>query len=107
MRAMRVVGSPRGSVGNVAQMQQNRVTSLVRSTSLSQVVHVSSNANNGVNAGSFYLNSNNDASNANRNISTRLIRLNLSSDASSPLGEIVDHNSLVGTPKNWVGRSRI
>lgn len=87
-------------------MQQHRVTSLVYSTSASQVVNVSSNANNGANAGSFYLNSNNDASNANRNIGTRLIRLNGLSDASSPLGEIVDHNSLVGTPKNWVWRSR-
>lgn len=87
-------------------MKQDRVTSLVYSTSASQVVHVSSNANNGANAGRFYLNSNNDASNANRNIATRLIRLNSLSDASSPLGEIVDHNSLVGRLKNWVRRSR-
>lgn len=77
-------------------MKQNRVTSSVYSTSASQVVNVGSNANNGANAGSFYLNSNNDASNANRNIGTRLIRLNKSGDASSPLGEIVGRNSLVG-----------
>ena len=32
------------------------------------VVNVSSNANNGTNAGTFYLNSNNDSSNANRNL---------------------------------------
>jgi hypothetical protein len=36
-----------------------------------QVVHVSSNANNGTNAGTFYLNSNNDSSNANRNIGSQ------------------------------------
>lgn len=87
-------------------MQQNRVTSLVYSTSASQVVHVSRNANNDTHAGRFYVNSNNDASNANRNISTRLIRLNSYGDASSPLGEIVGRNSLVGTPKNWARRSR-
>lgn len=88
-------------------MQQNRVTSPIPSALASQVVHVSSNANNGANAGSFYLNSNNDASNANRNIGTRLIRLNNAGDASSPLGETVGHNSLVGSPKNWAWRSRI
>lgn len=77
-------------------MKQNRVTSSVYSTSASQVVNVGSNANNGANAGSFYLNSNNDASNANRNIGTRLIRLNKGGGASSPLGEIVGRNSLVG-----------
>jgi len=75
-------------------------------TSTSQVVHVSSNANNGANAGRFYLNSNNDSSNANRNIGAQLIRLICTSDASSPLGETVDQNSLVGKPKNWVWRNR-
>jgi hypothetical protein len=35
------------------------------------VVNVSSNANNGANAGTFYLNSNNDSSTANRNIGTQ------------------------------------
>lgn len=35
---------------------------------ISHVVHVSRNANNGTNAGTFYVNSNNDSSNANRNI---------------------------------------
>lgn len=87
-------------------MQQDRVTSLVCFATASQVVHVGGNANNDANAGRFYLNSNNDASNANRNIGTRLIRLNKLSDASSPLGEIVGRNSLVGTPKNWARRSR-
>jgi len=36
------------------------------------VVHVSSNANNAAQAGTFYLNSNNDSSNRNRNIGTQL-----------------------------------
>lgn len=35
------------------------------------MVNVSSNANNGTNAGTFYLNSNNDSSNANRNIGSQ------------------------------------
>ena len=39
---------------------------------MDRVVHVSSNANNGSNAGVFYLNANNDASNANRNIGSQL-----------------------------------
>jgi hypothetical protein len=38
---------------------------------INHVVHVSSNANNGTNAGTFYLNSNNDSSNANRNIGSQ------------------------------------
>ena len=38
---------------------------------MNHVVHVSSNANNGTNAGTFYLNSDNDSSNANRNIGTQ------------------------------------
>ena len=36
------------------------------------VVHVGRNANNGTNAGAFYVNSNNDSSNANRNIGAHL-----------------------------------
>ena len=39
--------------------------------SMSQVVHVGSNANNGTNAGVFYVNSNNSASNVNRNIGSQ------------------------------------
>lgn len=38
---------------------------------ISQIVIVSSNANNGTNAGRFILNSNNDSSNANRNIGSQ------------------------------------
>lgn len=36
------------------------------------VVYVSRNANNGTNAGTFNVNSNNDATNVNRNIGTQL-----------------------------------
>jgi hypothetical protein len=36
------------------------------------VVHVSSNTNNGANAGAFNVNANNDSSNANRNIGRHL-----------------------------------
>ena len=35
---------------------------------MNRVVHVSRNANNGTNAGVFYVNANNDSSNANRNV---------------------------------------
>ena len=38
---------------------------------INHVVNVGRNANNGTNAGTFYLNSNNDSSNANRNIGTQ------------------------------------
>ena len=43
---------------------------------LNQVVHVSSNANNGRIAGTFYWNLNNSSSNANRNIGRQLGHLN-------------------------------
>lgn len=39
---------------------------------IAHVVIVSGNANNGANAGTFYVNANNDASNRNRNIGTQL-----------------------------------
>ena len=38
---------------------------------INHVVNVGRSANNGTNAGTFYLNSNNDSSNANRNIGTQ------------------------------------
>jgi len=44
----------------------------MRSDGTHHVVHVGRNANNGTNAGVFYLNSNNDSSNANRNIGRQL-----------------------------------
>lgn len=42
------------------------------SVKVDHVVHVSSNANNGANAGTFNVNANNDSSNRNRNIGTQL-----------------------------------
>lgn len=39
---------------------------------IDHVVNVGSNANNGANAGTFYVNANNDSSNRNRNIGTQL-----------------------------------
>ena len=39
--------------------------------SINHVVNVGRSANNGTNAGTFYLNSDNDSSNANRNIGTQ------------------------------------
>jgi hypothetical protein len=39
---------------------------------MAHVVNVSSNANNAANAGTFYVNSNNDSGNRNRNIGTHL-----------------------------------
>ena len=42
------------------------------SVKIDHVVYVSSNANNGSNAGTFYVNANNDSSNRNRNIGAQL-----------------------------------
>ncbi len=39
---------------------------------INHVVNVSSNANNGANAGTFIVNANNDSSNRNRNIGSQL-----------------------------------
>lgn len=39
---------------------------------MNHVVNVGSNANNGANASTFYLNSNNDSNNRNRNIGRQL-----------------------------------
>jgi hypothetical protein len=58
-------------------------------------VIVGSNANNSTNAGSFYLNSNNDSSNANRNIGTRLSVMFVLAQHSLPLGKTCCHRSLV------------
>jgi len=66
------------------------------------VTHFGGNANNGTHASTFYWNVNNSSSNANRNIGTRLNPLTHRVETpSSPLGEIVGHNSLVDTSKNW------
>lgn len=68
------------------------------------VVIVSSNANNGTNAGAFTLNSNNDSSNRNRNIGTHLYH-HLKRQALVPdlLVENVAIKSLVGFPKRLAG----
>lgn len=55
-----------------------------------RVVIVSGNANNGTNAGSFILNSNNDSSNANRNIGRQLAVSNCQSQTPALTGEYVD-----------------
>jgi hypothetical protein len=58
---------------------------------MNQVVHVSSSANNGANAGAFYVNANNDSSNANRNIGSHLAVSSVFEINSFPLlGEYVD-----------------
>ena len=51
---------------------------------------VSGNANNGTNAGSFILSSNNDSSNANRNIGRQLAVSNCQSQPPALTGEYVD-----------------
>jgi len=45
---------------------------LIKMEVLAYVLHVSSNANNGANAGTFTFNGNNDSGNRNRNIGTQL-----------------------------------
>jgi hypothetical protein len=55
------------------------------------VVHVSSNTNNGTNAGAFYVNANNASSNSNRNNGTHLAVSCISKETTpSLLGEYVD-----------------
>lgn len=74
---------------------------------LSRVVIVGGNANNGSNAGLFYVNSNNDSSNANRNIGTRLNSLFKFSDVVSlPLGKICCHKSSVAKANSLAGLYR-
>ena len=50
----------------------NRPTRLGLIVDFRRVLHVSGNANNGGNAGTFTFNGNNDSSNRNRNIGTQL-----------------------------------
>lgn len=59
-----------------------------------QVVHVSSNANNGANAGTFNVNANNDASNSNRNIGTHLAVSSNAKPTPSPRGKICLSNAV-------------
>ena len=51
------------------------------------------NANNGVNAGAFYANTNNTASNANTNIGAHLMRINLKKH--KPCRSAKNNNSLI------------
>ena len=69
-----------------------------------RVVNVGRNANNGTNAGTFTLNSNNDSSNRNRNIGTHLYH-HLKRWALVPdrLVENVAVKSLVGSPESLAG----
>jgi hypothetical protein len=62
--------------------------------SMIHVVHVSSNANNGANAGAFYVNANNDSSNRNRNIGSQLAVFVASEINSFPLGRICRSNTV-------------
>lgn len=65
-------------------------------------MHVSSNANNGTNAGTFCVNANNSSTNANRNIGTQLAVIQVIE--CHPLPERANMSiqySLVGQPKNW------
>jgi len=57
---------------------------------ISYVVHVSSNTNNGANAGTFYVNANNDSSNRNRNIGAHLVGSCKQKLTPAPWGEYVD-----------------
>jgi hypothetical protein len=54
---------------------------------------VGGNANNGTNAGAFYLNSNNDSSNRNRNIGGQLAVSRSREINSFPLGRICRSNA--------------
>jgi hypothetical protein len=56
---------------------------------MTHVVHVSRNANNGTNAGAFYVNANNTASNRNRNNGTHLAVCSKVKANPSLLGEYV------------------
>jgi len=58
------------------------------------VVHVSSNANNAANAGTFYVNANNDSSNRNRNNGSQLAVFVASKINSFPLGKICRSNTV-------------
>jgi hypothetical protein len=60
---------------------------------MSHVVHVSSNANNGTNAGTFNVNANNDSSNANRNIGTHLAVSSANETSPFPSGRICRSNT--------------
>jgi hypothetical protein len=60
---------------------------------MNHVVQVSSNANNGTNAGTFNVNANNDSSNANRNIGTHLAVSSEIETSPFPSGRICRSNT--------------
>jgi hypothetical protein len=96
-----VVILARGSASRGFAAMQKRDTALLLHYN---VVNVGRNANNGTNAGVFYVNSNNDSSNRNRNIGTQLYH-HLKRQALVPdlLVENVAIKSLVGSPKRLAG----
>jgi hypothetical protein len=70
--------------------------------------HLGGNANNGVNAGVFYWNLNNDSSNRNRNIGAHANPQSNAVKILTPhlLVKSVATKSLVGKPKNLAGGCR-
>ena len=60
---------------------------------MNHVVNVSSNANNGTNAGTFIVNANNDSSNRNRNIGTHLAVSSVRETSPFPSGRICRSNT--------------
>lgn len=103
MGAVRIARSARGLRFSIKREER---VNYIASTSLRQVVNVGSNANNGTNAGLFYVNSNNDGSNANRNIGARLSAIQILDVTSAPLGEKSCHKSLVAKANSLAGRTR-
>jgi hypothetical protein len=74
---------------------------------MDQVVIVSSNANNGTNAGTFIVNANNDSSNRNRNIGTHLAVSSVREISPFPFWENMSiQYSLVGKPNSWENNSK-
>jgi hypothetical protein len=60
---------------------------------MNHVVIISSNANNGTNAGTFIVNANNDSSNRNRNIGTHLAVSSAIETSPFPSGRICRSNT--------------
>lgn len=94
------VRSARGSAFKDHEMGQGThdITHL-----LGRVAHVGGNANNGANAGVFYLNGNNNSGNANRNIGAQLNHQNSRVSCPGPLAEYVAIKSLVPPGKSLAG----
>ena len=74
---------------------------------MNQVLNVGSNANNGTDAGRFYLNANNDSSYRNRNIGSLLAVSSADETSPFPVGENMSiQYSLVGKPNSWETNSK-